>query len=181
MLCHKCPHQREINRLRELCCQCVARDAERAKKGKSTEMDNPSGKGHTTVSLDAMQEPEGILRQSAAYDPTRVPSEPVTLLPEDVEMRLRSELASFLRLSFMNQMLLIWVMRGESLSEFSRLDWLPKGAKSKGFLTRQAAGERIDTLKKNCPGIAGVIEQMIALNSGNRGRTKQKLYPKKRR
>lgn len=162
MLCHKCPHQKEIERLRTMCCSCSTR-----------EIDNPNGRNRTFVSMDAMPNPEGLV--GGVYKRADVPpsGEAATALPPEVEMRLRDELASFLRLSFLNQLLLVWIMRGESAAEFGRLDWLPKAGRARGMITRQAVNERIATLKKTCPGIAGAISQMVRLNSGNRGRAKR--------
>ena len=166
MLCHKCPHQREILRLQKICCACSDKEIEK-----------PSGKGKVTVSMDAMTNVEGLVGgQYKIAKTTRTASEngPTSALPPDIEMRLRDELAAFLRLSYMNQMLLVWILRGGGLSEFSRLDWIPKAGRKNGFITRQAVDERVRTLKNSCPNIALVIEQMIKLNSGSRGKTKQR-------
>lgn len=164
MLCHKCPHQLEIDRLRGICCACSDRQIDRP----------PSAGGkRRLVSLDAMPNPEGIV--GGLYARMDVPRSDglATPLPADVEMRLREELEAFMRLSFLNQLLLLWVLRGGSAAEFGRLDWLPQSGRENGMLTRQAVNERLKTLKKTCPGIAGVICQMVKLNSGNRGRDRR--------
>ena len=171
MLCHKCPHSAEIARLREICMKCSDKDVE----------SQPGiGFGNSLVSIDNMVDPEPLLHKQAITPRTERDGEPLTQLPPEVEMRLRDELASFMRLSFLNQMLLIWIMRGENLSEFSRMDWLPKGAKEGGFISRQAVFERVGTLKSTMPELAGVIEQMVALNSGARHKRKVRGKPKKR-
>jgi hypothetical protein len=172
MLCHKCPHAAEIARLRDICMKCSDR-----------EIEHPSGIGYgnSLVSLDAMVDAEAIINKQAVKTPTSSCDETHTKLPFEVEKRLRDELASFLSLSFLNQMLLIWILRGESLSEFSRMDWLPKEIKGgNGFITRQTVFERVKTLKRNMPSIATAIEQMIALNSGSRNKQKVKSSKKKR-
>lgn len=171
MLCHKCPHSAEIARLRDICMKC---------SDKEIECQSGIGFGNSKVSLDNMVDPDAILHRDALKLPTGGEEKSLTHLPPEVEMRLRDELAAFLRLSFLNQMLLIWIMRGENLSEFSRMDWLPKGAKEGGFISRQAVCERVETLKSTMPDLVGVLEQMIALNSGARHKTKRRGRPKKR-
>lgn len=167
MLCHKCPHQKEIDRLRKICCAC---------SGVSDKpfADHRAGNRRRIISIDAMQDAGGIVGRHYARADVGPSGEKVTTLPTDVEMRLRDELASFMRLSFMNQLLLVWLMRGESAAEFARLDWLPKAGRDNGMLTRQAVNERITTLKRTCPGIAEAIAQMVKLNSGNRGKEKRR-------
>ena len=166
MLCHKCPHSAEIARLREICSHCS-----------DAEIEHPSGIGHgnALVSLDNMVDAESIIaRQSLNLYKARS-DETHTKLPFEVEKRLRDELASFMSLSFLNQMLLIWILRGESLSEFSRMDWLPKEAREAGgFISRQAVYLRVKTLKREMPSIISMLEQMVALNSGMRNRQKVK-------
>lgn len=169
MLCHKCPHSKEIERLTKICSECSDK-----------EIENPSGEGRVKVSIDAMCDPSGLYDELRAKPVQEAEERRPTSLPPEVEARLREELAQFLRLSYLNQMLLVWIMRGGSLAEFGRMEWLPKGVADRGFVTRQAMNERLATIKKTCPDIAGVIEQMVRANSGSRGKDLAKQKPGRR-
>ncbi len=166
MLCHKCPHQKEIERLQSICCSCCEKHGDKLPG---------AGGDRRVVSLDAMVNPEGLvggLYERLDKAPPRADDDPLTTLPPDVEERLRGEIAAFLRLSFVNQILLLWVLRGESLAEFGRLDWLPAAGREFGQITRQAANERVATICKTCPGIARAVRDMVKINAGNRNRSK---------
>lgn len=157
-LCYRCGHANEPDRLKH-CLKCSDADINRF----------PS----KTVSLDAMLRPDGLVhrdRVKAAGDAKR---ESIPLLPPAIEMRLLDGLAGFMRLSFINQMLLIWILRGESLSDFGRMEWMPEVMRRDGSLSRQAVYNRLDTLKKAVPHLASAIERLAHLSKGS-GRTRRK-------
>ena len=157
-LCHSCKHANDPGRLKH-CLKCSDADIGRF----------PS----RTVSLDAMPRPDELVHRDRVRASGEAKAESIPNLPPDVEMRLRDGLAGFMRLSFINQMLLIWVLRGESLADFGRMEWLPSVMKRDGFLSRQAVYNRLDTLKKAMPHMAKAIERLARLSHGS-GRTHKK-------
>ena len=124
-----------------------------------------------TVSIDNMCRGDGdaLLRKQRVSPCHATQGETATPLPPDVETRLREELERFMTLSFTNKMLLCWIMSGNSLATFSRMDWLPKGVKVSGSISRQAVDERVRTLKRHMPGLEKFIEQLVKMNSGSKG------------
>ena len=175
MLCHKCPHSAEIERLRETCLACLRRaeEAQRNGHGRNRGIDNLSNKGRRVESIDAYPDRDMPLeRRIRPVAPSG--GERLTSLPLEVETRLREKLAAFMRLSFLNQMLLIWILRGGTLSEFARMGWIPK----KG-IRRQSVAQRVEVLKRNSPEMADMIQAMIALNapSGSRKNARRSKRP----
>ena len=169
--CYNCPRTAEIERLRDICLRCKsANDCDRNGRHRFTPR---------TVSIDAMKrgDGDGILGRCAVMPRHGSADETHTQLPPEVETRLRDRLAAFQGLSFVNKILVVWLMGGGSLAEFSRMEWLPKGVKPKGTISRQAVRMHIRTLKRQMPELDGFISSMVRLNSGARGeesRTRQK-------
>ena len=169
MLCHKCPHQAEIDRLREICSSCSDREIEKP---------NGSSLG-TAIHIGAMKHPDDFCNTTYhARADVRGSDEKLTPLPEEVETRILDELEAFMRLSFINQILLVWILRGESLSEFARLDWVPRSGKADENLTRQAIRCRVESIKNRCPTLAEVVQKMVRLNSVNRKKREGKICTK---
>ena len=167
MLCHKCPHSAEIARLRESCLNCLKRDEEAQRRGRGPNrgIDNLSNKGRSVESIDAYPCPDMALERRIR-PATRAEDERLTPLPPDAEERLRETLAGFLRLKFIDQMLLVWLMRGGTVSSFARMEWMP----AKVGIRRQTAAAHVERLKRGMPGLADMIQGMIAANapSGSR-------------
>ena len=140
MLCHKCPHSAEISRLREACLACLKRDegAQSRGKGRNRGIDNLSNKGRCVESIDAYPDPDIVLERRIRTD-TGARAERVTALPPDAEERLRDALAGFLRLKFIDQMLLVWLLRGGTVSSFARMEWMPQ----KVGIRRQTAAAHV--------------------------------------
>ena len=157
-LCHRCKHAQDPDRLKH-CLKCSGADIDRF----------PS----RTVSLDAMPRPDELVHRDRVRVAGEAKRQSISTLPPEIEMRLRDGLAGFMRLSFINQMLLIWVLRGESLADFGRMEWMPPVMKRDGFLSRQAVYNRLDTLKKAMPHMAKAIERLARLSHGS-GRTQRK-------
>jgi hypothetical protein len=169
MLCHKCPYSAEIERLRGICSACVANDHE---------VDQPHGLGgkRVMVHLDAMKNADGVV-ETLEKRVDKVPrgGEALTPLPREVEGRLLAELAAFMRLDFVNQILLVWILRGESLSEFARLG-LPRGvSEGKDGMSKQAIRKRVEVIRGEMPSVEKVILQMVRLNGVNRGKAAEKV------
>lgn len=169
MLCHKCPHSAEIERLRGICSACVENDHE---------VDKPHGLGgkRVMVHLDAMKNADGVVETlEKRVDKVSRTGEALTPLPREVEGRLLAELAAFMRLDFVNQILLVWILRGESLSEFARLG-LPSGMRvEKDGMSRQAIRKRVEVIRREMPSVEKVIGQMVRLNGVNRGKAAGKV------
>ena len=167
MLCHKCPHSAEISRLREACLACLKRDegAQSRGKGRNRGIDNLSNKGRCVESIDAYPDPDIVLERRIRTD-TGARAERVTALPPDAEERLRDALAGFLRLKFIDQMLLVWLLRGGTVSSFARMEWMPQ----KVGIRRQTAAAHVERLKRDMPRLADLIQGLIAANapSGSR-------------
>lgn len=167
MLCHKCPHSAEISRLRESCLKCLKRDEEarRGGHGKNRGIDNLSNKGRSFESIDAYPDPDMVLERRIRTA-TRSKGERLTPLPPDAEERLREALAGFLRLTFIDQMLLVWLLRGGTISSFARMEWMPQ----KVGIKRQTAAAHVERLKRDMPRLADMIQGLIDANapSGSR-------------
>ena len=167
MLCHKCPHSAEIARLRESCIKCLKRDEEahRRGRGQNRGIANLSSKGRCFESIDAYPDPDMVLERRVRTA-GRSGTERLTSLPPDAEERLREVLGGFIRLKFIDQMLLVWILRGGTVSSFARMEWMP----SKVGIRRQTAAAHVDRLKRGLPDLADMIQGLIAANapSGSR-------------
>lgn len=161
--CYNCPHQKEIDRLREVCLGCQSmRDCDHY----------PS----RTVSIDAMKrgDGDGILRRQGVEVRHATSGENLTPLPPDAETRLREKLAHFQSLAFINKILLVWLMGGGGLAEFSKMEWLPKCVRQKGSMSRQAVKLHVRTLKRQMPELEKFVQSMVDMNSGNRSAENRK-------
>lgn len=167
--CYNCPNTREIERLRDMCLNCPA----------MADCDHYPSR---TVSMDAMKRGDGdrcLAKRSVefSYAPH---SESHTHLPPDVETLLYEKLAAFQGLSFINKILMVWLLGGGNLAEFSKMRWLPSCVRPQGTISRQAVREHIRTLKKRIPELDLFIAKMVKLNSGSRSPETRNRQKRKR-
>lgn len=136
--CYTCPHQKQIEELRRRCLKCNP--------------DTTGGTPHGRVKAD-----EYTLSRPRPIDYSMEPSGPATMLPEDIEHKLRMAMSTLFGLDPVDLLLIQHLMRGCSLESFGgrALDTLRRLPDQK--LSRMWAAGRKRRILRTFPAMSTVL------------------------